>query len=55
MDLAETIRKMVLAAGGAGEIPVDTFKDLTPLGLTAEELERLIDGLNAEGVWIIEK
>jgi hypothetical protein len=55
MDWAETIRKMVLAAGVAGEIPVDRFKELTPLGLSAEELERLIDALNAEGVWIIEE
>jgi hypothetical protein len=54
MDLAETIRKMVQAAGIAGQISVDTFKDLTPPELSAEDIERLIGALNAQGVWIVE-
>ena len=55
MDFAETIRKMVLAAGTSGEILIDAFKDLTPPDLSAEDLERLIDTLNAQGIWIVDE
>ena len=55
MDLAETIRKLVLVAGPTGEIPVDVFKELTPAELNAEDIERLIDSLNAHGVWIVDE
>jgi hypothetical protein len=55
MDLAETIRKIVLAAGAAGQITVDVFKDLTPAGLSAEDLERLINALNDQGIWIVDE
>ncbi len=55
MDLAETIRKLVAAAGSAGEIAVDVFKELVPPELSADELERLIDSLNAQGIWIVDE
>ncbi len=55
MDLAETMRKLVDAAGPAGEITVDIFKELIPEELSAEDLEQLINSLNAEGIWIVEK
>ena len=55
MDLAETIRKMVLAASPAGEISIDTFKDLTPADMSADDIERLIDMLNAQGIWVVDE
>jgi hypothetical protein len=55
MDLAETIRKMVLAASAAGEITVDTFKGLTPADMSADDIERLIDTLNEQGVWVVDE
>jgi hypothetical protein len=55
MDLAETLRRLVLAAGTAGEISVDVFKELVPLNVAADEIERLIDTLNAQGIWIVEE
>lgn len=55
MDLAETIRKRVLAAGPAGEIAVDIFKELIPPDLSTEEIERLIACLNARDVWIVDE
>jgi hypothetical protein len=54
MDLAETIRRLVAAAGSAGEIAVDVFKDLVPPELNTDELENLIDSLNAQGIWIVD-
>ena len=50
MDMAETIRKLALAAGTVGQLSVDTFKELVPLDVTAEEVERLIDTLDAQGI-----
>ena len=55
MDLAETIRKMVLAASAAGEITIDVFKDLTPADLSADDIERLIDTLNEQGIWVVDE
>jgi len=55
MDLAETIRKMVLAASAAREITIDTFKDLTPGDMSADDIERLIDMLNAQGIWVVDE
>jgi hypothetical protein len=55
MDLAETIRKMVLAASAAREITIDTFKDLTPADMSADDIERLIDMLNAQGIWVVDE
>lgn len=54
MDLAETLRKLVLAAGSAGEIAVGIFKELIPSELSAEEIEQLISDLNAQGIWIVD-
>ena len=53
-DLVEAVRKMVLAAGTAGEISVSIFKQMAPPSLSAEETESLTDLLNAAGVWIVE-
>jgi hypothetical protein len=55
MDLAETIRKMVLAASAAGEITIDAFKDLTPADISADDIERLIDTLNEQGIWVVDE
>ena len=55
MDLVETVRKLVLAAGAGGQISVDIFKELTPPDLRSEDIERLIDILNEQGVWIVEE
>jgi hypothetical protein len=46
---------MVLAAEASGEISVDTFKELTPVNLSAEDHERLIHTLNAQGIWIVDE
>jgi hypothetical protein len=54
MNLVETIRKMVLAAGTAGEITVSCFKEMIPPELSDAEIESLIEMLNARGVWIVE-
>jgi hypothetical protein len=53
-DLVEAVRKMVLAAGTAGELSVSMFKEVTPPTVSAEESETLIEMLNAAGVWIVE-
>jgi hypothetical protein len=55
MDFAEILRKLVLAVGASGEISVDAFKGFVTADLGAEELERLIDALNARGIWIVEE
>lgn len=55
MDLTETIRKMVLAANPAGEIAIDIFHELRPSELSSIELERLIESLNSQGIWIVEE
>jgi Sigma-70 factor, region 1.1 len=55
VDLADTIRKLVLAADSGGEITVDIFKELTPSEVSADDIERLIDSLNAQGIWIVDE
>jgi len=55
MDLTETIRQMVLAANSAGEITIDVFHELKPSELSPIELERLIESLNSQGIWIVEE
>jgi hypothetical protein len=55
VDLADIIRKLVLAADSAGEITVDIFKELTTSEVSADDIERLIDSLNAQGIWIVDE
>ena len=55
MDLTETIRKMVLAANSAGEIAIDLFNELRPPEMSSIDLERLIESLNSQDIWIVEE
>jgi len=54
MDLAETLQRLLQAAGSAGEISVGLFTEMLPPGLSAEDVEQLINDLNAQGVWIVD-
>ena len=54
MDLAETLQRLLQAAGPAGEISVDLFTKMLPPELSADEVEQLINDLNVQGVWIVD-
>ena len=45
---------MANVANEAGEISVDQFSDVIPAGMLADDIETLIEALNAKGFWIVD-
>ena len=54
MDWSETVRRVAAFTEVAGYITYEQFFKLIPPGISAREVESLMEGLKAEGIQIIE-
>jgi hypothetical protein len=55
MDWSEIIRSMVVLAEARDNVTFAELNDLIPPKANAEDIERLIDALNAKGIWIADE
>jgi hypothetical protein len=54
MDQSDVIQKIVGLANEVGEISVDHFKESLPDAVSTDDIESLIEALNAKGIWIVD-
>lgn len=54
MDWSDVIQKIIAIANELGEVSVDQFKETLPATISADDVEGLIEALNAKGIWIID-
>jgi hypothetical protein len=55
MDWSEIVRKMVILARENGQITFVQIDELVPPTVNQADIERLIEALNAKGIWILDE
>lgn len=54
MDWSDIIQKFIDLANEVGEISVDEFSELLPSVASTDDVESLIEALNAKDIWIVD-